>query len=373
MTRIRRLPLLPSHVCNLEVADTHNFFADGILVHNCDDPHNVKQAESEADRAAVHTFWFEAIPSRLDRPDDGVKIVIQQRVHEKDLAGECMRRGYHPVVLPAIFEADHPHRHPRDPRQEGEPLWPARMSKATVQQLATEMGSYAAAGQLQQRPAPREGGMFQRRWFQIYDAAPAEVWHNCVRRWDLAAAVVTTPGADPDWTVGLKMGRDNLGRFWILDVQRFRASPGEVQQAMKAIAHQDGAQCRIGIPQDPGQAGLAQVQYIVGQMAPFAVFAEKEGSDVIGTKVTRAEPFSAQCEVGNVLLLKGGWNEDFLTELASFPSGAHDDQVDAATGAFRMLTGPGTGMLDWIRGEARQIEPPPAPGNVRVERHVLAI
>lgn len=338
-----------------------------------DDPHNVRQAESDADRATVDVFWFEAIPSRLNNPNAGVKVVIQQRVHEQDLAGKCLQRGYRPVVLPAIFEADHPHVHEKDPRKEGELLWPSRIDRPTLDQLMLEMGQYAVAGQLQQRPAPREGGMFKRHWFSVHKAAPAEAVTNCVRRWDLAAAVMTGTGSDPDWTVGVKMGRDNVGRFWILDVQRFRLSPAQGLQAMKAMAHQDGLQCRVGIPQDPGQAGLAQVQYIVGQMAPFSVFSEKEGSDVIGNKVRRAEPFSAQCEVGNVGLVDGPWVEDFLNEVCSFPAGRHDDQVDAASGAFRMLTGPGAGMLDFMRQEAMMIEEIAPPSTERVERHVFAI
>ncbi len=318
-----------------------------------DDPHNVVQGESEADRETAARWWFEAIPSRLDRPDDGVKIIIQQRIHELDLAGQAMKRGYHKVVMPAIYEADHPDIHPKDPRAEGEPLWPARMSLKTVNALARDMGTYAAAGQLQQRPAPREGGMFQRRWFQIMEDAPSEAKLNTVRKWDLAATVAEA-GKDPDWTVGVKMGRDELGRFWILDVQRFQATAAQVQQAMKAIASSDGLSCTIGIPEDPGQAGKAQVQYLTGQLAPYPVRAERESGD----KVRRAEPLSAQCEVGNVFLVRGHWNEAFLHELEAFPNAAHDDQVDATAGAFRLLAMGGMGMLDWIRQQAQAYENP---------------
>ena len=348
-------------------AGVTGFGADFILA---DDPHNVKQAESDADRASVHTFWFEAIPSRLNNPDQGVKIVIQQRVHEKDLAGECMRRGYHKVVLPARCEVAHPDLHPRDVREEGQVLWPDRMSSGTLNALAIEMGPYAAAGQLQQRPAPREGGLFERRWFKIEKAAPAEVLLNCVRRWDFAATIPDHVGADPDWTVGIKMGRDAMGRFWILDMQRFQETPAKVEQAVKAMAYQDGTGCTIGIPEDPGQAGKYQVQYMVGRLAPYTVRPERE----TGSKESRAEPFSAQCEVGNVILVDGPWVEKFLTEITAFPNGAHDDVVDAATGAFRMLTGGNIGMLDFMRMQADAFEGEwKEPSKDIIERHVLAI
>jgi predicted phage terminase large subunit-like protein len=311
-----------------------------------DDPHNVKQAESEADRDAVRVFWFEAIPSRLNNPNFGVKIVIQQRVHELDLAGECIKRGYYPVVLPARAELDHPHRHSLDPRKEGELLWPTRMNNETLTQLETEMGSYASAGQLQQRPVPREGGLFKRHWFTIQDAAPSEALLNTVRRWDLAASVPEA-GSEPDWTVGLKMGRDEMGRFWILDVQRFRASPMQVEQAIRALASQDGASTKIGIPEDPGQAGKMQAQYLVSRLAGYTVRAVRES----GEKSKRAEPVAAQAEAGNVIILKGEWNDQFLDEICSFPMGANDDQVDALSGAFEMMTQGGGGMLDFMRSQ----------------------
>lgn len=303
-------------------------------------------------------WWWEAIPTRLNEPDRGIKMIIQQRVHRADLAGQALERGYYPVVIPMEFDPKHPNIHPRDPRKvEGELMHPARIDRKALQTLKNALGSYGAAGQLQQLPVPREGGMFKRHWFGVVDAVPAEVLTKTVRRWDLAATVAV-PGKDPDWTVGVKVGMDEIGRVYVLDVVRFRDSPANVDKAIKVTVQRDGHQVSTVLPQDPGQAGVAQVQALARFLAPFPVSFVREQ----GTKETRARGFAVQAEVGNVHLLRGSWNEDLLSELGDFPNGAHDDQVDALVGAFTALFEGKTGFLDWARANAQQAaaaaEPP---------------
>jgi predicted phage terminase large subunit-like protein len=230
----------------------------------------------------------------------------------------------------------------RDPRTAADELLdPARFPAATVRQLQNDMGSYAYAGQYQQRPAPREGGLFKRHWFPIERAAPAGcTW---VRAWDLAASEAKA-GSQPAFTCGLRIGRSPAGRYFIDDVRRDRLSPGKVEELIKRTAQQDQAArpgCRISLPQDPGQAGKAQAQYLVGQLAGFVVRATPESGD----KVTRAEPVSAQAEAGNIVLIEGAWNEAFLDEVSSFPSGSFKDQVDALSRGFGELAKPAYGLL----------------------------
>lgn len=315
----------------------------------CDDPHPTQKAESPAEREQVSRWWWEAVPTRLNEPDRGVKIVIQQRVHMEDLAGQCIERGWHRVVLPMEYEPDHPDRHPRDQRQEpGELLHGSRVNVSALAKLKGSLGSYGTAGQLQQRPSPRGGGAFQVEKISIVDAVPAEAQMRRVRRWDLASTVAV-PGKDPDWTVGVRMGADQFGRLYIDDVRRFRAGPADVEQAILATGSVDGTATRLIIPQDPGQAGKAQVKYFVTRFAPYPVESVLETGD----KADRARSLVAQVEVGNLYLLRGKWNEAFLRELAEFPNGSHDDQVDAAVGAFIALMGGADAMIEWMR---RQME-----------------
>lgn len=311
-----------------------------------DDPHNVREAESAAVRESVLEWWDEAMQTRLNDPKRGAFVVIMQRVHERDLTGHILARnhGWDHLCLPARYEDDHPTPVRSsigfvDPRSEGDLLWPARFGEDELAKLEAALGSYAAAGQLQQRPAPREGGLFKRHWFEIVKAAPA----NCewVRHWDLAGTEKIT-GNDPDWTAGLKLGKAPDGRYYVADVRRERESPFEIEKLIRNTAQQDGYLCRISLPQDPGQAGKMQAQYMVGQLAGFIVKAAPES----GSKDTRAAPVSAQAEAGNVKLVEGAWNDAFLEEVSMFPNGAFDDQVDALSGAFSQLVGAGYGMLD---------------------------
>lgn len=300
-----------------------------------DDPHNVQQAESAAVREATLRWFSETVPTRLNDSKSAI-IVVMQRVHERDVSGLILAQelGYEHLVLPMRFEPERAcvtSLGPADRRRKaGELLWPKRFPEAAVRALEQAMGSYAAAGQLQQRPAPRDGGLFRRHWFQIVDALPA----GCrgVRGWDLAATRARA-GTDPDWTAGVKLLRDRDGLFYIADIQRLRGSGLEVERALRQAAILDGREIAISLPRDPGQAGKVQADYLLRQLAGFSVRATPESGD----KTTRAAPVAAQAEAGNIRLLRGPWNEAFLEEVALFPNGAHDDQVDALSRAFAAL------------------------------------
>lgn len=114
---------------------------------------------------------------------------------------------------------------------------------------------------------------------------------------------------------------------------RIQQSPLGVQSAIKNTASQDGASVRIGNEQDPGQAGVSEADYLVRLLQGYNVKTVKATQD----KVTRALPASSQAETGNIKILQALWNEDFFRELENFPEGAHDDIVDALSGAFLLL------------------------------------
>lgn len=174
-------------------------------------------------------------------------------------------------------------------------------------------------------------GMFSRSWFEVLPAATSNKI-DTVRYWDRAAS--TSPSAS--WTAGVKIGKDKTGGFEVIDVVRFKGTPGTVQNVIKNVASQDGTDVRIGIEQDPGQAGKAEAQGYVRLLPGFSVSLNA----VHDSKGTRAKPFSAQAEVGNVKLVKGTWNSVYLDELESFDGSntCFSDQVDASSGAFYLLT-----------------------------------
>lgn len=185
---------------------------------------------------------------------------------------------------------------------------------------------------------PAAGLYFKREWVKIVDAAPVDM--DVVRYWDLAATEKTDSN-DPDWTVGLKLGRSrSTRRYTVMHAVRMQESPSRVRASVKNTASADGAAVRVGLPQDPGQAGKDQAQDYVSKLSGFTAQTRRES----GQKVVRFGPFSAQCEAGNVDFLRGAWNEAVLDSLEAFPDAAHDDDADACSGAFAMLNGPASGV-----------------------------
>ena len=296
-----------------------------------DDPLSVDDANSDAALRAAELTFTEALPTRVNNDASSI-VVIMQRLHERDTSGIILSRdlGYTHLCLPMRFEPDRRCATPffNDPRtMDGELFFPERFSDATVTALEKTLGSYASAGQLQQRPAPRGGGLFKREWFPVVQAIPAGC--KMVRGWDLAA----TASDDAAWTAGCLMARAMDGRFYIADMRRIQGTPSDVERLLVTTASQDGRSVKGSIPQDPGQAGKAQSQYLIRQLAGFTYHATPESGD----KETRALPLAAQAEAGNVALLAGTWNQAFLDEIANFPVGKFKDQVDATTRAFSEL------------------------------------
>lgn len=180
---------------------------------------------------------------------------------------------------------------------------------------------------------PSAGLYFQRHWCEVVDAIP--VGTRFVRGWDLASTAKTATN-DPDWTVGTKMGQCPDGRFIVVDNVRLRGNPFEVERAVKNTANEDGRQVRIHLPQDPGQAGKSQAFNYAAILQGFNfVF-----TPVSGDKLTRFQAFSAQAAAGNVIVLRGPWNEDWYRALESFPPEkdlGHDDDADATAEAYNGL------------------------------------
>lgn len=296
-----------------------------------DDPLSVDGANSDADLLAAEITFTEALPTRVNN-DKSAIIVIMQRLHERDTSGIILSKGldYVHLRLPMRYEAGNKCTTKlgfSDPRTvDGELLFPERFPEATVRDLEKTMGSYAAAGQLQQRPAPRAGGMFQKHWFNIVKAIPEGT--KFVRGWDLAA----TEGAGA-YTRGVKIGRTREGRFIVVDVVGGQLGPMNVERLLVNTTKQDGYQVKQSLPQDPGQAGKSQSAYHISKLAGYVAEATTES----GEKEVRAQPFAAQAEAGNVDILEGPWNDEYLNELSVFPNGTYKDQVDASSRAFNEL------------------------------------
>lgn len=286
-------------------------FSGAIII---DDPVKPDDAFSETMRERINRRFNNTIASRLNSVETPI-IVIMQRLHESDMSGYLLNGGsgeeWEHLLIPVINEQD-------------ESIWPEKMPMEVLRRME-KADPYTFAGQYMQRPSPLAGGVIKPDNIQIVQAIPAGV--EWVRGWDFAAA---TGG---DYTAGAKLGRLEDGRFIIGDIYRQRTGPDERDAAIENIAARDGMEVTISIPQDPGQAGLTQVKYLLRRLAGYRAKSSPES----GSKVVRAEPLASQINVGNVMMLKADWNDALVNEMRMFPNGSFDDQVDALSRAFGEL------------------------------------
>lgn len=314
---------------------TTGYRGDRLLV---DDAHSVAQAESEAKREAAVLWAREVLPSRVNSPDSTI-VIIGQRVHAEDVCGVYLNDpSWERLVLPMEYDSAHPFPSRtslnfKDWRTtDGELLWPERFPQRQVDELKTSLGEYAYAGQYQQRPAPRAGGLFKTKDFLITDTPlPAEA--RRIRGWDLAAS--TGKGADRTACVLLA---EHGGKIVIEEVRRIRGTASQVEELIKECAEQDAV--KFGqlavmqfLPQDPGQAGKAQKGALARLLAGHYV----QFSPETGSKTDRATPFASQVQAGNVSVLRAPWNRAYIEEMGQFPNQKAKDQVDATSRAYSAI------------------------------------
>ncbi len=191
---------------------------------------------------------------------------------------------------------------------------------------------------------PAAGNYFKREWFKIIDTMPKV--RSTVRFWD-RAATEKVPTNEPDWTAGVKVSVSDKGDYIVSDVVKFRHSPGRRDDLIKRTGSHDRIETTIGLEQEPGASGKAEIEYMIKQLSGYIVKAYPATRD----KVTRSGPVSSQVEAGNVYLLRGSWNDDFMDELENFPDGRHDDQVDGFSGAFNMVANNPMTQVMMVKGK----------------------
>jgi hypothetical protein len=166
-----------------------------------DDPHNVKESESDTVRQTAIDWWDHVMSTRLNDPKTGAKVVVMQRVHQQDLTGHLLEQGgYEHLCLPAEYEGNRRATSIgwTDPRNEpGELLWPQRFGKPELESLKHALGSYASASQLQQRPSPAGGGILKRYRWRYWQPRDVTLPPVCLRLPD-GTAVNITPTTLPE-------------------------------------------------------------------------------------------------------------------------------------------------------------------------------
>jgi len=320
-----------------------------------DDPGgNRADAEGETYRERVWDWFNDDIYTRLE-PDAAI-ILIQTRWHEDDLAGRLLKEvedggeEWEVVRLPALaeevqsssFSLSPPSEEAQslkgqakgctlntDPigRKPGEALCPERYDVKALERTRRKLGSYSFAALYQQEPVPAKGVKFKREWFKkILDEAPKGLrWK---RGYDLAVSLKTSA----DYTASFRCAYDNEGNLYIADGFRSRIEYPEQRRYIverMQVEHdtEHGVEAALH-----GKALIQDLRRDRGNRA----YAFKE-IKVAADKLTRALAWLNLAEAGKLYLVRGAWIDEFVDEVAQFPHGKHDDQIDAVSIAVSML------------------------------------
>lgn len=301
-----------------------------------DDPiKNAEEAASEVLREK-HKDWYASTFYTRAEPDAAI-IVIQTRWHEEDLTGWLLEEeagenpeNWHIVCLPALFEDDL--LFPATCTIEGDfrtetgaALCPERYDEMQLDKIRSRIGEYHFAALYQQRPTAKSGSFFDITKLEIVEAVPSDA--QAARGWDKAA---TSDGGD--YTAGVKIAKKG-GLFYVCDVVRGQFDTAARDRLIRQTAEIDGRAVRQIGEQEPGSGGKESAENFVRLLAGFSVKTVK----VSGSKELRADPFSSQVNAGNVRILRGDWNKDYINELRQFPRGKNDDQIDGSSLAFNEL------------------------------------
>jgi len=304
-----------------------------------DDP--IKGRGEASSKPVRDKTWHWFIDDFFTRFSDSAGLLmIMTRWHLDDPVGRFIERFSETKILryPAIAEKDEKN------RRKGEALFPEHKSLPFLMERRKAMSQASWESEYQQSPILVGGGMFPIEKFQIVPALNSGEIKRSVRYWDKAG---TADGGA--FTAGVLMHWLHDGRFVIGDVRRGQWSALEREKVIKSNAEMDKhafPRHFIWVEQEPGSSGKESAEATIRMLAGWKVRADR----VTGNKEDRAQPYAAQVQAGNVLLLAGAWNRAFLDEHEPFPAGKYKDQVDAAAGAFNKLTTGSTydSTMSWV-------------------------
>lgn len=368
---------------NLRVGPNHNYFANGFLLHNCDDPHSVDDANSDAKRETTTTLFKEAVTSRLNNPDESAIVVVMQRLHEQDVSGVILENdmGYDHIMLPMRFDPSRAcvtRLGYADPREiDGELLFEDRFPQHVVDRDEAAMGPYATAGQYAQSPEPRGGGIVKDSWWKLWDRHEYPGIEYIVASLDTAytTKAENDPSALTIWGVFSAPGEtsttrsvDRYGRTIEIATSYQSEALGATSKVMMMYAWQGKltigdlvvkveeicTRMRVDLLLIENKAAGHSVAQEIRRVFNSASFAVQMYDPKTLDKVARLYSIQHIFSEGMVYAPNKDWAEMVIRQVSSFPRGKHDDLVDTVSMGLKHLRD--VGMLTRAPERLAEIE-----------------
>lgn len=329
-----------------------------------DDPHSVEGAGSDQQRQTTLNWFLEAVPTRLNNPDKSAIVVIMQRLHEEDVSGVILEKdlGYDHIMLPMRYE---PGRSMEtmlgleDPRtEEGELLFPERFPESVVDRDERVMGPYATAGQFQQSPEPRGGGIIKRDWWRPWEQAAYPQFDYIIASLDTAYTTKTEndPSAMTVW--GIWTGGDQTAQ-----ITRMPTSEGEMMAVLERTYTQEHPRAMLMYAwaerlelhdliekvqetmdrykvdkllvenKASGHSVAQEIRRLYGYEEFGVQLIDPKGQD----KMARLYSIQHLFAEGLIYAPNRPWAEMVITQVAQFPRAKHDDLADSVSMGLRHL------------------------------------
>ena len=351
---------------------------EGAAIIVVDDPNAANEAFSESTSQSTIDWWTATMSTRLNDPKKGAYIVIQQRLAEDDLTGHILETNngeWTHLCLPMHYEPERSFFTPigwSDPRTTpGELLWPERFGEAEVSNLERALGSWTAAGQLEQRPEPKGGGVIKRDWWRLWDEREFPPMDYIVAFLDTAYTIKTENdfSAMTVWGVFTSEGKSTPTRSMGRDGRPITANREYVEgapQVMMMFAWQERLEFYDLVKKvastakslkvdtllvENKAAGISVAQELRRLYADEAFSVQLEDPKSLD-KLARLYSVQHLFEEGMIFAPDKTWAEMVISQVAQFPKGKHDDLVDTVSGSLRKLRDMGLMM----RGQERLVE-----------------
>lgn len=344
-----------------------------------DDLNNAAEAQSEVIRKSTNDWWSSVWSTRLNNPENGGRVLIQQRLHESDVSGHVIARDnenlWTKLILPMEFESSKRAKtiilpstqgqRWQDPRkQEGELLWPARFSAAKMEEKKRELGSYAYAGMFQQRPSPAEGGIIKKSWFQWWKNTKVPKLEYVIQSWDTALETKEINNYSACITIGVFADEHEIYNAILLSAWRGRVDYPTLRRYAKRLYADYRDDLSEEFEQTPQSrfvpdtvlieakvSGISLVQDLIDARIPATRFNPTK----YGDKLQRVQLISHLIENGRFWVpAQPSYYEKllpfadmFVEACALFPNGDSRDIVDTLSQAMIRLKHSG-----WLKNSA---------------------